>query len=464
VPIHSREEILSNLDEDVHGSVFLPHPLPKYRFPHHETNPQSAYQLVHDELLLDGNSRQNLATFCQTWMEPETQKLMEESVGKNLIDRDEYPQTAELESRCVHMLADLWNSPRGDRSRGSSTTGSSEAAMLGALAMKMRWRKRRERSGKPATKPNLICGLVHTCWPMFAKFFDVELRQVPCEGRRLLMSPEGVLKRCDENTIGVVPTFGTTYTLQYEPVQGIAQALDDLEEERGLDIPIHVDAASGAFVAPFAHPSLVWDFRIPRVKSINASGHKFGLAPLGCGWIVWREEEDLPEDLIFSVKYLGNSMRVFALNFSRPAGQVVAQYYNFVRLGRTGYARIAKNCADVAAWVADQIAKLGPFELIHDGRNGIPGCVWTFKRDARPAFSLYDLSNQLRVKGWQAPAYPLAPHREDLIVMRVVTRLGVSRDLAGLFIDDLQRALKQLAQNRPSKPLTQRAAGGYSHI
>jgi glutamate decarboxylase len=464
VPIHSREEILESLDEDVHSSVFLPHPLPKYRFPRHETNPQSAYQLVHDELLLDGNSRQNLATFCQTWMEPETQKLMVESIGKNLIDRDEYPQTAELESRCVHMLADLWNSPRGDRSRGSSTTGSSEAAMLGALAMKMRWRKRRERAGKPATKPNLICGLVHTCWPMFAKFFDVELRQAPCEGRRLLMSPEEVLKRCDENTIGVVPTFGTTYTLQYEPVQGIARALDDLEEERGIDIPIHVDAASGAFVAPFLHPSLVWDFRIPRVKSINASGHKFGLAPLGCGWIVWREEDDLPEDLIFSVKYLGNSMRVFALNFSRPAGQIVAQYYNFVRLGRTGYARVAKSCAEVAAWVADQIEKIGPFELIHDGRDGIPGCVWTFKRDVRPAFSLYDVSNQLRLKGWQAPAYPLAPNREDLVVMRVVTRLGVSRDLAGLFIDDLQRALKQLAQNRPSKPLTQKVAGGYSHI
>ena len=311
--IRSKEKLVSERGEEVFGTGFLPHPLPKYKLPKQETDPTGAYQLVHDQLLLDGNARQNLATFCQTWVEPEIRKLMEEGLDKNMVD--EYPQIAELETRCIRMLADLWNSPDAAHPMGCFTTGSSEAAMLGGLAMKWRWRKKRERAGLPTDRPNLICGPAHICWPKFARYFDVELRQVPCEGRRLLMSPREVLARCDENTIGVVPTLGVTYTLQYEPVQEVAIALDDLEEERGVDIPIHVDAASGAFIAPFIHPAVLWDFRLPRVKSINASGHKFGLAPLGCGWAVWREAEDLPEDLIFRVKYLGGNMPTFGLNF-----------------------------------------------------------------------------------------------------------------------------------------------------
>jgi glutamate decarboxylase len=461
--IHSKEEILPNLDDQVFGSSFFRHPLPKYKFPKQETDPNAAYQLVHDQLLLDGNSRQNLATFCQTWVEPEIQKLMDECLGKNMIDKDEYPQTAEIETRCVHMLSDLWNSPDTANSRGCSTTGSSEAAMLGGLAMKVRWRKQRQLAGKPAGKPNLVCGLVHTCWPMFARYFDVELRQIPCEGRRLLMSPEEVIKRCDENTIGVVPTLGATYTLQYEPVREVAVALDDLEEEHGLNIPMHIDAASGGFIAPFVQPALVWDFRIPRVKSINASGHKFGLAPLGCGWAIWREANDLPEELIFNIKYLGGSMRIFALNFSRPAGQIAAQYYNFIRLGREGYAKITRGCADVAAWFADEIKKLELFDLIHDGRGGIPGCTWTTKRGAALGFTLYDLANQLRVKGWQVPAYPMPPNRGDLVVQRMLTRLGVSRDLAGMLMEDMKRAIRQLRNNPPSRSLTRSSAGGYNH-
>jgi glutamate decarboxylase len=463
VAIYSKDEIFPNVDEQVFGSSFLSHPMPKYKFPRRETDPNAAYQLVHDQLLLDGNSRQNLATFCQTWVEPEIQKLMDECLGKNMIDKDEYPQTAELETRCVHMLSDLWNSPDTSNSRGCSTTGSSEAAMLGGLAMKTRWRNQRKLAGKPANKPNLICGLAHSCWPMFARYFDVELRQIPCEGSRLLMSPEEVIKRCDENTIGVVPTLGSTYTLQYEPVQEVAVALDDLEEERGLNIPIHVDAASGGFIAPFIHPSVVWDFRIPRVKSINASGHKFGLAPLGCGWVVWRDARELPEELIFKISVLGGSMRVFALNFSRPAGQIVAQYYNFIRLGREGYAKITQGCADVASWLAGEIKKLDMFAMIYEGRGGIPGCTWTIKRKDDPGFTLYDLANQLRLKGWQVPAYPMPANRGDLVVQRALVRLGVSRDLAGLLMEDMTRAIKQLQKNPPAKSLTRACAGGYSH-
>ncbi len=463
MPIHSKADILSNLDDEVFGTSFLPSPLPKYRMPKHETDPAAAYQLVHDELLLDGNSRQNVATFCQTWMEPEIRELMDECLDKNMIDKDEYPQMAELESRCVHMLADLWNSPDAANTIGCSTTGSSEAAMLGGLALKWKWRENREQVRRPANKPNLICGPVQICWHKFARYFDVELREIPCQGQRLLMSPEEVIKRCDENTIGVVPTLGVTYTLQYEPVQEVALALDALEEKRGLNIPIHVDAASGGFIAPFIHSDAVWDFRLPRVKSINTSGHKFGLAPLGCGWAVWRDADDLPEDLIFRVKYLGGNMPTFALNFSRPGGQIAAQYYNFVRLGRDGYTRITQSCADVGTWFADQVNRLGMFDLVYDGRGGIPGCTWTIKKGVELGFTLYDLADRLRVRGWQVPAYPMPANRSSLVVQRVLSRLGLSRDLAGLLFEDLERGVRHLGKHPSSKSLTRHNAGGYHH-
>jgi glutamate decarboxylase len=461
--IHSKEEIFPKLEEKVFGTSFLPHPLPKYKFPRQETEPSAAYQLVHDELLLDGNSRQNVATFCQTWVEPEVRKLMDECIDKNMIDKDEYPQMAELESRCVHMIADLWNSPDADNTIGCSTTGSSEAAMLGGLALKAKWRSKRQQAGKAASRPNLICGPAQVCWHKFARYFDVELREIPCEGRRLLMTPEEVIKRCDENTIGVVPTLGVTYTLHYEPVHAVSLALDDFEEERGLNIPLHIDAASGGFIAPFIHPSTVWDFRLPRVKSINASGHKYGLAPLGCGWAIWREARDLPEELIFKVKYLGGNMPTFALNFSRPGGQIAAQYYNFVRLGRDGYARIAQSCEDVGTWFADEIKKLDIFDLVYNGEGGIPGCTWTLKRGIDPGFTLYDLADRLRLRGWQVPAYPMPKHRSDLVVQRVLARLGLSRDLAGLLLEDLKRAIKHFEKHPSKTSSTRSEASGYHH-
>jgi len=461
--IHSKEEILPRLKAQVFGTSFLPHPMPKYKFPKQETTPGAAYQFVHDELLLDGNARQNLATFCQSWVEPEIRKLMDECLGKNMIEKDEYPQMAELESRCVHMLGDLWNSPDAANTLGCSTTGSSEGSMLGGLALKWRWRKKRERAGKSTGKPNLVCGPVQICWHKFARYFDVELREIPCQGRRFVMSPEEAVRRCDENTIGVMPTLGTTFTLHYEPVQEVAMALDDLEEERGLDIPLHVDAASGGFIAPFIHSDVVWDFRIPRVKSINASGHKFGLAPLGSGWVLWREGRDLPEELIFKVKYLGGNMPTFALNFSRPGGQVASQYYNFVRLGRQGYTRVTQGCADVGAWFSDELAKLGIFDLIYDGRGGVPGCTWTLKKGADAGFTLYNLADRLRMKGWQVPAYPLPANRSDLVVQRIVARLGFSRDLAGLLMEDIRRAVKHFEKHPAEEPLNAMNAGGYNH-
>jgi len=308
--------------------------IPRHELPQAEMPPDVAHQIIHDELMLDGNARLNVATFVTTWMEPQADKLMAECFDKNMIDKDEYPQTAEIESRCVAMLSRLWHAPEAEEATGCSTTGSSEAAMLGGLALKRRWQHRREAAGEPADRPNLVMGInVQVCWEKFANYWDVEMRLVPMEGNRFHLSAEEAVKRCDENTIGVVAILGSTFDGSYEPVKEICDALDSLQTRTGLDVPIHVDGASGAFVAPFVDPDLVWDFQLPRVASINTSGHKYGLVYPGVGWVVWRNTEALPEDLIFWVNYLGDNMPTFALNFSRPGAQVVAQYYNFLRLG-----------------------------------------------------------------------------------------------------------------------------------
>ncbi|MFL6016600.1 MAG: glutamate decarboxylase, partial [Gaiellaceae bacterium] len=330
--------------------------IPRHELPSGDMPADVAYQIVHDELMLDGNARMNLATFVTTWMEPQAEKLMSECYDKNMIDKDEYPQTAELETRCVNMLSRLWNAPDATQATGCSTTGSSEAAMLGGLALKRRWQKRRAAEGKPADKPNLVMGInVQICWEKFANYWDVEMRLVPMEGDRFNMSAEEAVKRCDENTIGVVAILGSTFDGSYEPVAEICSALDELQERTGLDVPVHVDGASGAFVAPFIDPDVEWDFRLPRVASINTSGHKYGLVYPGVGWIVWRDASALPEDLIFWVNYLGDNMPTFALNFSRPGAQVVAQYYNFLRLGFDGYRKVQGYSRDVAMRLANQI-------------------------------------------------------------------------------------------------------------
>ncbi|MCL7999474.1 glutamate decarboxylase [Brucella sp. 21LCYQ03] len=452
--------------DDVYASLELSASLPKTKFPNEERDPRNVFSAVRDELMLDGNSRQNLATFCQTWVDDEIRQLMDLSIDKNMIDKDEYPQTAEIESRCVHMIADLWNSPDAENTLGCSTTGSSEAAMLGGLALKWQWRKKRAAAGKDTSKPNLICGPVQICWHKFARYFDVELREIPLEGDRLIMSPEEVLKRVDENTIGVVPTLGVTFTCQYEPVKAVHDALDQLQKETGLDIPIHVDGASGGFLAPFCAPDIEWDFRLPRVKSINTSGHKFGLAPLGAGWVVWREASDLPEELIFNVNYLGGDMPTFALNFSRPGGQIIAQYYNFLRLGREGYAKIHNACYETAQYLADEIGKIGPFEILFDGdsQKGIPALAWKLKEQkAIGGYTLYDVADRLRSRGWQVPAYSMPAQREDLVVQRILVRHGVSRDLGSLLIDDIKRAVEYFEKHPVSNPLTSDEAGGFNH-
>ena len=448
MPLHNTEELKAVPTSQIE-SESLDDSTQTYVFPEGARDSQAVYQTIHNQLILDGNSQQNLATFCTTWIEPEVKRLMDESADKNMIDKDEYPQTAAIEERCVHMLADLWNSPQAASTIGCSTTGSSEAAMLGGLALKWNWRKRRRAQGQPADTPNLVMGPVQVCWHKFCRYFDVEIREVPMEGDRLLLSPEEVLKRCDENTIGVIVTLGVTFTLQFEPVHEISLALDGLQAETGLDIPIHVDGASGAFLAPFTQPDLVWDFRLPRVKSINASGHKFGLAPLGVGWALWREKQDLPAELIFDVNYLGGNMPTFALNFSRPGGEIICQYYNFLRLGKDGYREIQTKCYAQGRRLAEIIAKLGPFRIIYDGHGGIPGLCWELKDPSLSNFTLYDFADRLREKGWLVPAYSMPPNREDLVIQRILIRHGFTPEMADNLLIEMQLILEEFA-HRPS--------------
>lgn len=436
----------------------LGRPAPKNQFPEGTIDPDVAAAVIKDELMLDGNARLNLATFVTTWMEPQAEALMTECFDKNMIDKDEYPQTAELERRCVSMLADLWNAP-GTEGVGCSTTGSSEACMLGALALKRRWQHRRAAAGESTGKPNLILGInAQICWDKFCNFFEVEPRFVPMDGERFHMGAEQAVELCDENTIGVVAILGSTFDGSYEPVAEISVALDALQERTGLDIPIHVDGASGAMIAPFIDPDLKWDFSVPRVASINTSGHKYGKVYPGVGWIIWRDEEGLPDDLVFKVNYLGGEMPTFALNFSRPGAQVVAQYYEFIRLGREGFTAVQQASRDAAMHVSAEIAKLPQFKLITDGSE-LPVFAFTTADDVT-RFDVFDVSRRLRERGWLVPAYSFPKNREDLAALRVVVRDG-NIDLMDMLVDDITRLVPEL--ERQIEPLEKEAKETFHH-
>ncbi|MGZ4444865.1 MAG: glutamate decarboxylase [Nocardioidaceae bacterium] len=417
--------------------------VPKDRLPDLEMLPQTAYQLVRDEVMLDGNARFNLATFVTTWMDDEADRLYAATFDKNIVDKDEYPQTADIEARCVRMLAYVWHTPDPNDSIGTSTTGSSEGCMLAGLALKRRWQHRRRAAGRPADRPNLVMGRnVQVVWEKFAEYWDVEPRYVPLDADHLYLTADRMLPYVDENTIGVVAVLGSTMEGSYEPVAEICGVLDDLEVRTGVSVPVHVDAASGGFVAPFIQPDLVWDFRLPRVVSIQASGHKYGLVYPGVGWVLWRHRDNLPKELVFDVNYLGGDMPSFALNFSRPGAQVLLQYFQFLRLGRDGYTRIQKTCQELAVHLAERIGAMRQFELVSDGRH-LP--VFAFRiADAVDHYTAYDVSRKLRERGWLVPAYPMPPDREDLVVLRVVVRNGFSRDIAELFMRDLQAAVEWL--------------------
>lgn len=417
---------------------------PLDQLPQHESLPETAYQIVHDEAMLDGNARLNLATFVGTWMDPFAQKLYAETADKNMVDKDEYPQTAAIETRCWKMLASLWNAPDTANAIGTSTIGSSEACMLGGLAMKRRWQHARRAAGLSTEKPNLVLSsAVQVCWEKFCNYWDVEARYVPISLEHKVLDGHDLDTYVDENTIGVVAIMGVTYTGMYEPVAEIAAALDRIQAATGLDVPIHVDGASGAMIAPFLQPDLVWDFRLERVVSISTSAHKYGLVYPGLGWVIWRTLDDLPADLVFDVTYLGGHMPSFALNFSRPGAQVLLQYFLFLRLGWDGYYKVQKTTQDVAVYLSGRIGAMPAFDLWNDGTD-IPVFAWQLTAGYTDKWNLYHLSERLRLKGWLIPAYPMPDDLTDIVVQRIVVRNGLSLNLAESLMNDITEAVDYL--------------------
>ncbi|KAE9982804.1 hypothetical protein BLS_003855 [Venturia inaequalis] len=430
----------TEFSSSVYGSKFAGQDLPKHEMPENEMPKEIAYRMIKDDLTLDGTPTLNLASFVTTYMEEEAEKLMIESFSKNFIDYEEYPVSADIQNRCVSMLARLFNIPSHDensQAMGTSTVGSSEAIMLGVLAMKKRWQNKRKAEGKPFDKPNIVMNsAVQVCWEKAARYFDVEEKYVYCTEERWVIDPKECVDLVDENTIGICAIIGTTYTGEYEDVK----AINDLLVERNLDVGIHVDAASGGFVAPFVCPELVWDFRLPKVVSINVSGHKYGLVYPGVGWVVWRDPEFLPKELVFNINYLGADQASFTLNFSRGASQIIGQYYQMIRLGKCGYRAIMLNLTRTADYLSANLESLGFIIMSKRSGEGLP--LVAFRLPEGKFYDEFQLAHQLRERGWVVPAYTMAPHSDQLRLMRVVVREDFSKSRCDALINDIKFAVQ----------------------
>jgi glutamate decarboxylase len=444
------EHLTPNEAAMLYGNRFLTEDAPAGDFPGSGMSALDAMRLVSEELALEGDPQRNLATFVTTWMEPEAQRIIGGNLYRNFIDHAEYPISAEIEQRCIRMLADLFHAP--GETTGARTQGSSEAIMLGALSLKWKWKQRREAESKPVDKPNLIFGGdVHVVWEKFCRYFDVEPRIVPLQPGKYTIGPEDVEPHVDENTIGVAAVLGTTFTGHADDIVGIDKLLVDVKGDRGLDVPLHVDAASGGFVWPFLYPDSEWDFRLEQVRSINVSGHKFGLVYPGIGWLVFRERSDLAEDLVFYENYLGKTDATFTLNFSTGSAMVLAQYYNFVRFGREGYAYIMQTMQQNTRALADKLKAGGNFELIGDGEEQLP--LVAFKLAEEKDYDEFDVAWQLSAeRGWMVPAYTLPPNAEDVKIMRALVKLTLSREQVDRLADDIAQACATLDKKGATHP------------
>jgi glutamate decarboxylase len=427
--------------------AFLTEGAPDHAIPEDPMTPIAAMRLVGEELAVEGIPERNLATFVTTWMEPEARRVIDDNLHRNFIDHAEYPQTFEIQQRCIRMLAELFHAP--GETTGTSTQGSSEAIMLGALSLKWKWRQRREADGKPTDAPNLVFGGdVHVVWEKFCRYFDVEPRIVPLQAGKYTIGPEDVEPHVDENTIGVAAVVGTTFTGHADDVVGINDFLVDLKDKKGLDVPLHIDGASGAFVWPFLYPHSEWDFRLEQVRSINASGHKFGLVYPGIGWLIFREESDLAEDLVFYENYLGKTDATFTLNFSTGSAMVLAQYYNFVRLGKAGYRRIMEIMQQNAESLAEDIEAIGKFRIVGAGEETLP--LVAFNLAEEHPYDEFDIAFQLAAeRGWMVPAYTMPPNAQDVKMMRALVKLNLSRSLVNTLDDDIAEAIKTLEEKGP---------------
>lgn len=436
-----------------YGTRYFASPVPEFKIPEEKMPARAAYRMIHDELALDANPALNLASFVTTWMEPEARKLMDDTLDKNFVDQDEYPQTKKIHDRVISMLAALFNAPADCKSVGTATIGSSEAIMLALLAHKWTWKKKRKAKGLPFDRPNVVFGAdVHTCWEKFALYFDVEMRVVPMEPDCFILRADKARTMVDENTIAVGAVLGTTFTGQIDEIEAISDMLDGVEREHGWDIPIHVDGASGGFIAPFVYPERKWDFRLKRVRSINVSNHKFGLVYPGMGSVIFKDRTDLPEELVYHINYLGGDMPNYSLNFSRPSGMILLQYYNFLRLGMSGYREIMGNIMNNAAELEKLLLKTGRFELLNESCY-LPVVVIRLKDES--AFSVFDISEKLKARSWVVPAYSLPANAQEIAVLRMVVRENFSLDMARMLAADMEEILAELdaSENKVAKPV-----------
>lgn len=463
--LFGKNELGSQFETPIFGTVESNESIPKYELAKKSIAPQVAYRLIKDDLLDEGNARQNLCTFCQTYMDDEAVKLMSETLEKNAIDKSEYPQTTDLENRCVNILADLWHAPKDESFMGTSTVGSSEACMLGGMAMKFRWRNRAKDLGMDVTsrKPNLVISSGYqVCWEKFCVYWDIEMRLVPMDEEHMSINVDKVLDYVDDYTIGVVGILGITYTGKYDDIKALDKKLEEYNKTAKLTVPMHIDAASGGMFAPFIEPELEWDFRLKNVVSISTSGHKYGLVYPGIGWVLWRDKEYLPQELVFDVSYLGGKIPTMAINFSRSASQIIGQYYNFLRYGFEGYRQIHQRTKDVAMYLSSELEKTGLFEIYNNGEN-LPIVCYKLKEDAKVDWTLYDLADRLLMKGWQVPAYPLPADLQDTIIQRVVCRADFSHNLAELYLRDLKAAIEDLNNARVLNQKAKTGVQGFTH-
>lgn len=433
-----------SLIQSMFASRYCQESLPKFRLPEKPIPKEAAYQIISDELMLDGNPRLNLASFVTTWMEPECDKLMMTAMNKNYVDMDEYPITTELQNRCVNIIASMYHAPldEGEQAVGVGTVGSSEAIMLAGLAFKRKWQNKRKAEGKPYDKPNIVTGSnVQVCWEKFARYFEVELKEVKLREGYYVMDPIRAVEMVDENTICVAAILGSTYNGEFEDVKLLNDLLTEKNKQTKWDTPIHVDAASGGFIAPFLYPELEWDFRLPLVRSINVSGHKYGLVYAGIGWVVWRTKQDLPEELIFHINYLGADQPTFTLNFSKGASQIIAQYYQLIRLGFEGYKRIMENCSANAKLLRDSLSDSGRFNILSKD-IGVPLVAFSLKDNRK--HDEYEISEHLKRFGWIVPAYTMAPDAQHISLLRVVVREDFNRTLAERLVRDILRVVQEL--------------------
>ncbi|MBQ3607539.1 MAG: glutamate decarboxylase [Bacteroidales bacterium] len=420
---------------------------PSEFIPKRGTPAEEAYQLVKDETLPQTQPRLNLATFVTTYMDDYGTRLMNEAVGINYIDETEYPRVAVMCGRCINMVANMWNTPeKGDWKTGAVGIGSSEACMLGGISAWLRWRERRKAEGKPYDKPNLVMSTAYqVVWEKFCQLWQIEMRTVPITYDHPSLDIEAAINACDENTICIVPIAGVTWTGMNDDIEGLNDALDKYNRKTGYDIPIHVDAASGGFILPFLNPEKKWDFRLKWVLSISTSGHKYGLVYPGLGWVVWKDKKYLPGDMAFSVNYLGANITQVGLNFSRPAAQILAQYYNFIHLGFEGYRKVHSSSMDVACYCHDQIGKMSCFRNYSDTLEN-PLFIWYMdpEYDKNANWTLFDLQDKLMQSGWMVPAYTMPKNIEDMVVMRIVVRQGMTQDIADMLMGDIRNAVAEL--------------------